>query len=299
MPVHKQTHRTIQNHVEHQDATDIQKKLALCFSKLPKNKSVCRHSWPPQIVRILLSCFLHKLVLYHVPTQKPIDATLSPLSILKNSKFKNLKVDISYEKVRNTVFMIQIWMEMSLLQTVVFNWDVAFVKLLTKVQNFLVLWQVNISNNVLIQIVKQEMWNSLCIWYHIKDVQNSMLVKRHKTFLSVWKAIYWSCIFYIKGLGLLTYTISALPILKTIIYKEHKKFTIITKYDLFTVNKLIFTTLNSEALCKMIFIRRFKKTGSIMGTPAAGGRVDVRRSQGFRSISQRVFIRSLSNLVNM
>jgi len=32
-----------------------------------------------------------------------------------------------------------------------------------------------------------------------------------------------------------------------------------------------------------------------MGTPAAGGR----RPQGFRSLSQRVFIRSLSNLVNM
>ena len=27
--------------------------------------------------------FLHKLVHYHVPTQKPIDATLSPLSIFK------------------------------------------------------------------------------------------------------------------------------------------------------------------------------------------------------------------------
>jgi len=33
MPSHKQTHRTKQKHVEHQDATDIQKKLfSLCFS---------------------------------------------------------------------------------------------------------------------------------------------------------------------------------------------------------------------------------------------------------------------------
>ena len=39
-----------------------------------------------------------------------------------------------------------------------------------------------------------------------------------------------------------------------------------------------------------------------MGTPAAGGRVGLaggRRPQGFRPLSQRVFIRSLSNLVNM
>jgi len=37
------------------------------------------------------------------------------------------------------------------------------------------------------------------------------------------------------------------------------------------------------------------KIGHIMGTPAAGGR----RPQGFRCISQTVFIRTLSNLVNM
>jgi len=36
-----------------------------------------------------------------------------------------------------------------------------------------------------------------------------------------------------------------------------------------------------------------------MGTPAAGGRTGGRRRQAFRSLNQRVFIRSLSNLVNM
>ena len=36
--VHRKTHRTTQKHVEHQDATDIQKKLFLCFSK---TKMIC------------------------------------------------------------------------------------------------------------------------------------------------------------------------------------------------------------------------------------------------------------------
>jgi len=41
------------------------------------------------------------------------------------------------------------------------------------------------------------------------------------------------------------------------------------------------------------------KTGRIMGTPAAGRWAGWRRPQGFRSQSQRVSIRSLSNVVNM
>ena len=39
------------------------------------------------------------------------------------------------------------------------------------------------------------------------------------------------------------------------------------------------------------------KAGPIMGTPAAGGRAVGRRPKGFRSLRQRVFIRSLSDLV--
>jgi len=31
-PVHKQTHRTTQKHVEHQDATDIQKNILDCHN---------------------------------------------------------------------------------------------------------------------------------------------------------------------------------------------------------------------------------------------------------------------------
>jgi len=31
-PVHKQTHRTTQKHVEHHDATDIKNNIFLCFS---------------------------------------------------------------------------------------------------------------------------------------------------------------------------------------------------------------------------------------------------------------------------
>ena len=34
-PVQKQTHRTAHKHAEHQDATDIQNKLFLCFSDSP------------------------------------------------------------------------------------------------------------------------------------------------------------------------------------------------------------------------------------------------------------------------
>ena len=51
--------------------------------------------------------FLHKLVHYHVPTQKPIDATLSPLSILKKFKMaaKILKIDISHDKVNETQYL--------------------------------------------------------------------------------------------------------------------------------------------------------------------------------------------------
>jgi len=33
-PVHKQTHRTTQKHVEHQDATDIHKKLLICVFRI-------------------------------------------------------------------------------------------------------------------------------------------------------------------------------------------------------------------------------------------------------------------------
>jgi len=55
--------------------------------------------------------FLHKLVHYHVPTQKQIDATLSPLSILKKIKMaakmaaKILKIDISHDKVNETQYL--------------------------------------------------------------------------------------------------------------------------------------------------------------------------------------------------
>ena len=90
MPVHKQTHRTTQKtrrtsrRKRHSEKAISEKLVGMPTQLIPKNST---HK-----------LFLYKLVLYHVPTQKPIDATLSPLSILKNSKLKNLKVDISHEK---------------------------------------------------------------------------------------------------------------------------------------------------------------------------------------------------------
>ena len=48
----------------------------------------------------------------------------------------------------------------------------------------------------------------------------------------------------------------------------------------------------------VFFVCPFEKTGRIMGTPAAGGRAgDIHRLSAL--LSGRVFIRSLSNLVNM
>jgi len=57
-----------------------------------------------------------------------------------------------------------------------------------------------------------------------------------------------------KGLGSLTthVSISALPILKKNFYKDLQNFTMVTKYNLFTVNNWIFATLKS-ILYKLFF----------------------------------------------
>jgi len=57
----------------------------------------------------------------------------------------------------------------------------------------------------------------------------------------------------------------------------------------------IIRSRGQKLVFQIAFIYARLKMGHIMGTLGAGGR----RPQGFRSLSQRVFIRSLSNLVNM
>jgi len=50
----------------------------------------------------------------------------------------------------------------------------------------------------------------------------------------------------------------------------------------------------------LVFKRQFEKRDVLWEhLRQAGGQVGGRRQQGFRSLNQRVFIRSLSNLVNM
>jgi len=78
---------------------------------------------------------------------------------------------------------------------------------------------------------------------------------------------------------------------------------VIYKSYVLHVNPVTFLGVVSFTLFELIHVlyaifclRPLEKTGHIMGTPAAGG---WQRPQGVRSLSQRVFIQCLSNLVNM